>query len=111
MSLHNITTKSEFTEKVLESDRVVLVDFWAQWCPPCRAMAPILENIAKKFDGKVDIIKVDVEASRDNAQYAQQYGVQGIPNMQIFKHGKVVDVLVGMRPEVALRQELEAHLA
>jgi thioredoxin 1 len=110
MSLYNITTSAEFIEKVISNDKVVLVDFWAQWCPPCRAMAPVLEAITKKLDGKVDVVKVDVEASTDNARYAQQYGVQGIPNMQIFVRGKVVDVLVGMRPEAALVDELNTHL-
>ncbi len=111
MSLINTTTNDEFTKNVLESNKLVLVDFWAEWCPPCRAMAPILETTAKKMDKSVDIVKVNIEATDDNAALAQKYGVQGIPNMQIFKDGKVVDQLVGLRPADVLEDELAQHLA
>ncbi len=111
MSLINTTTNDEFTKNVLESNKLVLVDFWAEWCPPCRAMAPILETTAKKMDKSVDIVKVNIEATDDNAALAQKYGVQGIPNMQIFKDGKVVDQLVGLRPADVLEDELAKHLA
>lgn len=107
MALITTTTKAEFEEKVLKSDKVVLVDFWAQWCPPCRMMAPILEATAKKLDDKLDIVKVDIEASQDNAQLAGQYGVRGIPNMQVFKAGQVAKELVGARPQNVLETELE----
>ena len=110
MALINTTTKQEFEEKVLKSEKLVLVDFWAQWCPPCRAMAPILEDLAKKLDDSLDVVKVDTEASVDNNQLAAQYGVRGIPNMQVFKDGKVVEELVGMRPAAVLEDELRAHL-
>ena len=110
MALFNVTDKAEFEEKVINSKKVVLVDFWAQWCPPCRAMAPALEEIAKKMDANVDIAKVDIEQSPDNGALAQQYGVQGIPNMQIFKDGKVVDELVGMRPAAVLEDEIKKHI-
>lgn len=109
MAVQNTLTKSEFKEKVLDSDKVVLVDFWAAWCAPCRMMAPILENVDKKIGG-VDIVKVNVEESPDNGELAAEYGVQGIPNMQVFKGGKVVDQLVGMRPEPVLEDELKKHL-
>ena len=108
MALYNTLTKQDFDEKVLNSDKVVLVDFWAQWCPPCRMMAPILEQTARAMDKTVDIVKIDIEESPDNQQLAQQYGVQGIPNMQIFKNGAVVDELVGMRPAPVLEKELTA---
>ncbi len=110
MALFNVTNKAEFEEKVINSKKVVLVDFWAQWCPPCRAMAPALEEIAKKMDANVDIAKVDIEQSPDNGALAQQHGVQGIPNMQIFKDGKVVDELVGMRPAAVLEDEIKKHI-
>lgn len=110
MALFTTTTQTEFEQKVLHSKKLVLVDFWAQWCPPCRAMAPILEAVAKKMDSEVDIVKVDVEASPDNGMLAQRYGVQGIPNMQVFKAGEVVDELVGMRPQMVLEDELKKHL-
>ncbi len=110
MSLINTTTKDEFSKHVLKNSKLVLVDFWAEWCPPCRAMAPILDATAKKMDESVDIVKVNIEATDDNAALAQQYGVQGIPNMQIFQDGKMVDQLVGMRPADVLEDELTKHL-
>lgn len=110
MAIINTTTGAEFNEKVLDSDKVVLVDFWAGWCMPCRAMAPILHNVAEKMDKDVDVVKVDVEATQDNGMLAGQYGVQGIPNMQIFKGGKVVDQIVGMRPQAAVEQALANHI-
>lgn len=110
MALHNTTTKAEFEEKVLKNDKLVLVDFWAQWCPPCRMMAPILESTAKKMEDKIEIVKVDVEASSDNGTLAADYGVRGIPNMQVFKGGKVVKELVGARPADVLHDELTALL-
>lgn len=109
MALYNTTTKDEFEEKVLNSKNLVLVDFWAEWCPPCRAMAPVLEAVAKDMDG-VDVVKVDIEASGANNQLATEHGVRGIPNMQVYKDGKVVDELVGMRPQAVLEDELRAHL-
>ena len=106
MALHNTTTQQQFEEKVLKSDKLVLVDFWAVWCPPCRMMAPILEALGKKLDDKLDVVKVNVEESADNGRLAQEYGVQGIPNMQVFKNGKVVKELVGARPQQVLESEL-----
>ncbi len=109
MALYNILTQKEFDAKVLKSDKLVLVDFWAKWCPPCRMMAPILDKIADDLDETFDVVKVDIEESPDNARLAAEYGVQGIPNMQLFKNGKQVDELIGMRSEQVLRSELEKH--
>lgn len=108
-----ISTKTvdEFQAKAVDNSKVAIVDFWASWCPPCRMMAPILESIAKDMDDKVDVIKVDVEASADNQKLASDHGVQGIPNMQIYKGGKVVAELVGYRPKDALLTELNKYLA
>lgn len=111
MALLNTLTKKEFDEKVLKSDKLVLVDFWAAWCMPCRAMAPALEEVAKNMDDKVDVVKVNIEESPENQHLAMEYGVQGIPNMQLFKGGKVVEELVGMRPAGVLKGEIEAVLA
>lgn len=110
MATMSIATHQEFKTNVLESSKLVLVDFWAEWCPPCRAMAPILESVSEKMKNDVVIVKVNIESSPEAAELATEYGVQGIPNMQVFRGGKVVDELVGMRPEVALLDELKAHI-
>lgn len=106
MALFNTTTKQEFKEKVLDSDKLVLVDFWAEWCPPCRAMAPTLNMLADSMDDKVDIVKVNIEDGNENGQIATEYGVQSIPNMNVFKGGEVVDQIVGMVPKMHLEGRL-----
>lgn len=110
MALIVTSTRAEFEEHVLRSRKVVLVDFWAEWCPPCRAMAPILERVAKDMDADVDVVKVDTEASRDNAMLAGEYDVRSIPNMNIFKDGKVVDAIIGMVPQQVLESTLNKHV-
>ena len=104
------TTQDEFENAVIKSARPVLVDFWAEWCPPCRMMEPVLKKIAADLDGKADIVKVNVEESQDNMRLAGTYGVQGIPNMQIFKDGKVAKELVGLQPEHVVVAELQKLL-
>ena len=108
MALINTTTKAEFDDKVVNSKKVVLVDFWAKWCPPCRAMAPVLEKVAKELDDVADIVKVDIEESTDNSKLAGEYEVRSIPNMNIFKDGKVVDTIVGMVPDSYLVERLKS---
>lgn len=110
MTTSNVNGKADFDEQVIGSDKLVLVDFWAAWCAPCRMMSPILDNIAKKMGDEVQIVKVNIEESEENRQLAIDYGVQGIPNMQVFKSGKVVDELIGVRPQAVLEDELKAHL-
>ena len=94
-----------FEQEVLRSDIPVLVDFWAPWCRPCQMMAPILDELAFELAGRFKITKLDVDNPAHMA-LAEQYKIQGIPNMQIFKDGKVVDTLIGARPKVVLKAEL-----
>lgn len=103
--------KEDFRTEVLENNKVVLVDFWAPWCPPCRMMAPILENIADKYADTVSVVKVNVDESADNQRIAAEHGVSGIPNMQLFKNGQVVDELIGARPQDVLEEEITKQLA
>lgn len=108
MALINTTTQEDFEKKVLKNDKLVLVDFWAQWCPPCRMMAPVLEKLAEQYGDSLDVVKIDIEASENNRRLAGEYGVQGIPNMQIFKAGEVVKEVIGMRPLEGLVHELKS---
>ena len=102
-----VFTDDNFTEEVLDSKIPVLVDFFAVWCGPCQAIAPVLEKLAKEFDGKVKIGKMDVD---QNPQTPSKYGVRGIPNLIIFKDGEVVEQLVGALPEEELRAKIEAQI-
>lgn len=97
-------TDEEFDEKILNSDLPVVVDFWAPWCGPCKAVAPILDKLAEDYSGKVVIAKVNTD--EDN-QYAAQYGVQGIPTMIFFYEGKLVHRQVGALPEPSMRDLFE----
>jgi len=111
MALYNTTSKSEYEERVIKSEKLVLVDFWAAWCPPCRAMAPTLEALAKEMDEQFDVVKVDIEANADNSALARDHGVQGIPNMQLFRGGKHVDTIIGLVPRTVLEAKLKTLLA
>lgn len=105
MALYNITSKQDFTDKVLKNDKIVLVDFWAGWCPPCVAMAPHLEAIASELDSSVDVVKLNIEDKpeyHENMLLAQEYGVQSIPNMPIFKGGREVERIIGLTPKQEL---------
>ena len=106
MTLYNTRTKQEFEDKVLNSKKTVLVDFWADWCPPCRAMAPILHDLGDELDANIDIVKVDIEDGPENSALAVEYQISSIPNMHIFKGGKVVDHVIGMVPKLHLVEVL-----
>ncbi len=110
MALYNTTTEQEFDEKVLKSDKVVLVDFWAEWCPPCLAMAPTLHDVAGEMDAEVDIVKVNIEESRDNGMLANRFGIRSIPNMNVFKNGNIVDAIIGIVPKSVLEETLKKHV-
>lgn len=91
-----VITESEFSDQVLNADKPVLVDFWAEWCGPCRALGPVIESIAADYSGKATIAKLDVDA---NQGIAAQFGIRSIPTVMLFDKGAVVDTFVGVRPK------------
>jgi thioredoxin 1 len=97
-------TEKDFQSEVLSSTGVVLVDFWAPWCGPCRMVAPILEQIEQEYGGSVKIVKVNVD---ENPGLAGQYGIQSIPTMIIFKNGRKVEQFVGALPKPVLKSKVE----
>ena len=100
----NKTDVSNFEKDVLKSNRPVLVDFWAEWCGPCRALGPILEELAQEVGEKANVLKVNVD---ENPELAQRYGIRGIPTMIFFKNGQAAKTLVGMQPKEELRKSLD----
>jgi len=100
-------TDDNFTNEVLQSDKPVLVDFWAVWCGPCKMIAPIVEELAAEYEGKAKIGKLDVD---NNQESAIKYGVRSIPTLLIFKDGKVLDTIIGAVPKVHIKQKLESTL-
>ena len=94
----------EFRREVLESQTPVVVDFWATWCAPCRAIAPALEELATQYRGRVKVAKVNID---DNQETPQQYGVRSIPTLLVFKGGKVVDQIVGAVPKAKLEDAIK----
>jgi len=102
-------TSQNFEKEVLQSDIPVLVDFWAPWCQPCLMMAPALEDLSEELAGKLKIGKLNTEIP-EHQTLAAQYQVQSIPNMQLFKNGKVVKVFIGLRPKELFKAELMPFL-
>jgi thioredoxin 1 len=100
-------TDETFEADVLKSDKPVLVDYWAEWCGPCKMVAPVLEAISEEHGDKLDIVKLNVD---ENPKIAQKYGILNIPTLGVFQNGEVVKELVGARSKAALLRELADYL-
>jgi thioredoxin 1 len=107
MSSLSHVTDASFEADVVKSDIPVLVDFWAEWCGPCRMIAPVLEDLAKEYAGKIKIVKVNVD---ENSVSAATYGVRGIPTLLLFKNGQVVDTKVGALPKGQLAAFIDSSI-
>jgi thioredoxin 1 len=99
---------SNFKKEVLESNLTVLVDFWATWCVPCRTVAPIVEELAKEYEGKLKIGKLNVE---DSPKTATHYGIMSIPTLMFIKNGKVIDQVVGALNKAELKKKIEENIS
>jgi thioredoxin 1 len=104
--MKEIASSSEFDEKIKTSS-LVLVDFWAPWCGPCRMIGPILEKLSKEFEGKAEILKVNVD---DHSDIAAKFKITSIPTIIFFKNGQVVEQVVGALPQVQLNQKIKKYL-
>ncbi len=101
-------SKANFDQDVLKSDKVVLVDFWAVWCGPCKILGPIVAELAEENDGKMVLAKVNVD---EEPELTQQYNILSIPTMKFFKNGEIVGEIVGAAPKATIEAELKKHLA
>ena len=100
-------TDASFQGDVLQADKPVLVDYWAEWCGPCKMIAPILDDLAKDYDGRVQIAKMNVD---ENREVPAQFGIRGIPTLMLFKGGELVATKVGAMPKAQLSAFLDGHL-
>ena len=107
MSSAKSVTDATFQQDVLDSDKTVLVDFWAEWCGPCRAVAPILDQIAAEHGDKLEIVKLNVD---ENHQTAFKYQITSIPALKVYQGGEVVKTVIGAKPKPALEADLAAYI-
>ena len=108
MSAARSVTDATFEQDVLNNEKTILVDFWAEWCGPCRAVGPILDQIAAEHSDKIEIVKLNVD---ENPQTAAKYQITSIPAMKVYQGGEVVKTVIGAKPKPALEQDLAAYLA
>jgi thioredoxin 1 len=108
MSAARSVTDASFESDVLNSEKTILVDFWAEWCGPCRAVGPILDQIAVEHADKIEIVKLNVD---ENPQTAAKYQITSIPAMKVYQGGEVVKTVIGAKPKPALEADLAAYLA
>jgi thioredoxin 1 len=100
-------TDTTFEQEVLKAEMPVLVDFWAPWCSPCKAVAPVVENLSKEYEGRLKVVKLNTD---ENPKTAQAYSIRGIPSLYLFKSGQVVEQLVGAVPKHTLAGAIDKHV-
>jgi thioredoxin 1 len=103
-----VATDLNFQAEILDSDKVVLVDFWATWCGPCMMLGPVIEELADDYAGKAVIAKLNVD---ENSTTAAKYGIRSIPSLLLFKNGKVIDQMLGAMPKNVIAKKLDEHIA
>ncbi|MGE5289945.1 MAG: thioredoxin [Micromonosporaceae bacterium] len=108
MGATKTVTDATFDVDVLKSDKPVIVDYWAEWCGPCRMVAPVLEEIAQEHGDKINVVKLNID---ENPEVAQRYNILQIPTMNVFSGGEVVKQIIGAKPKAALLRELSEYLA
>jgi thioredoxin 1 len=101
-------TDSNFQQEVMNSDKPVLIDFWAVWCGPCKMIAPVVEELAKEYEGRLKVGKVDVD---NNPEVSMQFGIRSIPTLMVFKDGKVVEQIIGAVPKRNLVEKVLPHVS
>ena len=105
--MSKVLSSNEFQNKVLGEKGVVLVDFFAEWCGPCKMLAPVIDDLGKEMEGKAGVYKLDIDQSED---IAMSYGIMSVPTMMIFKDGKAVDKIVGFQPKDRIKAKLDNYL-